>query len=900
MRDPDRALWIRVLAKLLRPDHREEIVGDLVEERGTRMSQGERPALSACWLAFHLLRSALAGRMSRATLRLPAEATERSPLFRGLGRDIRYAGRRLRARPGLAAAAVVTLTIGIGITAGVFGIVNAVLFKLPPVPDIDRVVTIPEEFRNPAAAVDMDTASYEALATVKPDAVTYLSASSQWSGAITGPERTEVLSGEMVSVDYFRTLELTPQVGTFALSDGDRLPRPAVVISDRLWQLWFHGDPGIVGQRLFVCGDPLTIVGVAPRGFSGVFVPTLNQMDVWMPFGATPRIDGLRFHTTDGQSQLGMTSQGVRVMARLGERVSIPVATTVFASLGERINPSAFSGTSHLRASPMRRALMPWDVDRFASQVGAGLGGLTALVLLIACTNLANLLLADVLGRRGEFAVRLASGATRGHLVRSVLTETVILAGLGLVGGFSLAVVVTRWIASIATGTFYGVAHLNIDPSPDWRVLAFSAVIAAVAALGIGAGPAWRASRSTPAALLHTATDGTAHRGQRGAWLVLAQVAACTLLLIVAGLYVRSALGMMARDPGFDVTHKAMMRVNLEATGLGEAQGRQLLERAISKMRELPAVTRVFLATDLPLGFAGQRIALLSDQGSQGQRPQTVGQATRVSEGYLEAMRIPVIAGRSLLSSDRAGSQCAVVINERTAAALWPAESAVGHRLAPGSEEAGWCEVVGVARDTDVNLPGRSAPMIFRSFDQAYHGRVMIVVEAQSNPADLLGPMGALVRRLDPDVVVTDVSTVADDQARTTLPVRAAAGSFALLGVVALAIAMLGLYALAAHAVRSRTREIGVRIVLGAGAGAVKSMVLRQSLALIVGGLVPGLVLAFIAVGLLESTLFGIGSHDPLTFVAVPLGLVVVGIGATVVPARRAARVDPAVALRDL
>jgi len=190
--------------------------------------------------------------------------------------------------------------------------------------------------------------------------------------------------------------------------------------------------------------------------------------------------------------------------------------------------------------------------------------------------------------------------------------------------------------------------------------------------------------------------------------------------------------------------------------------------------------------------------------------------------------------------------------------------------------------------------------MAFRSFDQAYHGRVAIVLEAQSNPADLLGRMGAIVRRLDPNVVVTDVNTVADDQARTTLPVRAAAGSFALLGAVALAIAMLGLYAVAAHTVRARTHEIGVRIVLGAGAGAVKSMVLRQSLALIVGGLVPGLVLAFIAVGLLESTLFGIGSHDPLTFVAVPLGLIIVGIAATVVPAQRAARVDPAVALREL
>ena len=345
----------------------------------------------------------------------------------------------------------------------------------------------------------------------------------------------------MVSVDYFRTLELTPQAGTFALSDGNRSPRQAVVISDRLWRLWFRGNPAVVGQRLIVCGNALTIVGVAPRDFGGVFVPTLRQMDVWMPFGVTPRIDGLRVHITNGGRQLGMTSEGVRVIARLRENVSTSAATAIFAALGERINPNAFSGTSTLRVSPLRRALMPPDVDAFAARNRRGTERSRRARpswdprAVISGTYF----LADVLGRRSEFAVRLVSGATRGHLVQSVLTETILLVGPGLIGGVALAVIVTRWIASIATSALYG-APARINPSPDRRVLAFSAAMAAVATLGIGGGPAWRASRSTPAALLHGDAGAPARLGRRGAWLVSAEVAACTLLLIVAGLYVRS------------------------------------------------------------------------------------------------------------------------------------------------------------------------------------------------------------------------------------------------------------------------------------------------------------------------------------------------------------------------
>ena len=809
----------------------------------------------------------------------------------------KYATRRLLARPGLTLAAALTLTLGIGLSAGLFGVVNALAFKTPPVASLDRVVTVHPANRPASASTDMEFDSFEAMTNLERDAIDDLSAVTPWFGAVRGPAGAQQLSAELVSARYFHALGLVARVGTLDLFADDRSPRQAVVISDRLWQRWFHGDASAVGQTMIVAGDPLVVIGVAPLDFGGIFEPALMQVDLWLPFDVTPHIDRRR-HEATGIPQLGMSSNRVRVLGRLRADQTLGGAAGTFAAIGGRLPLETFSGLSTLTVSPLRESFTPPDLQTLAARLGGMFGVLASLVLLIACSNLANLLLADVLGRTSEFAVRLTSGATRAHLVRSVLAETLMLTGLGWAGGLVLAVGLGRTLATFAVGLTFG-ASVTLDASPDWRVVTFSGVVALLTAVGIGAGPAWRAARTTPAALISRGFGGAVESRRKQVLFVAAQVGACTVLLVVASLYVRSALALYAHDPGFDGSRIARIGVDLRMAGLDQPHSRELLSDVLDRMRALPQVHRAFLTMNYPQRLTGQPTALIADVGVADHQPRTSGYFARVSTGFFEALHLPIVSGRSFLPSDNPSAPRVAIVNE-SAAALWPDGRAVGGRLALSNSDGAWLDVVGVARDSDVETPGHHGPMAFLPLEQAPYARVSVMVETDARPESVLGAMRAVVTGIDPDVVIVDSSTVAADQAQLTLPIRLAAAGLAGVGGVGLAIALLGLYAVSARAVRTRTREIGVRMALGANAGAVQAMVLRQSMAMLAGGLVPGLVLALIANSILRSTLYGLGTLDVVTFVGVPACLVTAGLLAALRPARRASRVDPTVALREL
>jgi predicted permease len=442
-------------------------------------------------------------------------------------------------------------------------------------------------------------------------------------------------------------------------------------------------------------------------------------------------------------------------------------------------------------------------------------------------------------------------------------------------------------------------ASVTLDASPDWRVVTFSGVVALLTAVGIGAGPAWRAARTTPAALISRGFGGAVESRRKQVLFVAAQVGACTVLLVVASLYVRSALALYAHDPGFDGSRIARIGVDLRMAGLDQPHSRELLSDVLDRMRALPQVHRAFLTMNYPQRLTGQPTALIADVGVADHQPRTSGYFARVSTGFFEALHLPIVSGRSFLPSDNPSAPRVAIVNE-SAAALWPDGRAVGGRLALSNSDGAWLDVVGVARDSDVETPGHHGPMAFLPLEQAPYARVSVMVETDARPESALGAMRAVVTGIDPDVVIVDSSTVAADQAQLTLPIRLAAAGLAGVGGVGLAIALLGLYAVSARAVRTRTREIGVRMALGANAGAVQAMVLRQSMAMLAGGLVPGLVLALIANGILRSTLYGLGTLDVVTFVGVPACLVTAGLLAALRPARRASRVDPTVALREL
>lgn len=896
MRDPDDARWVRGLATLLRADHRQEIVDDLLEERRARVARGEPRAAAALWLVSHLLRSAVAGWSARANDREPTTGVR--GVGRQIGRDARYATRRLLARPGLMAAAVLTLTLGIGLSAGLFGVVNALAFKTPPVANLDRVITVHPANQPASAAQGVEFDSFDAMTNLERDAIDDLSAATPWFGVVRSPAGAQQLSAELVSARYFHALGLAARVGTLDLFVDDRSPRQAVVISDRLWHRWFHGDTSAVGQTMIIAGDPLVIVGVAPVDFGGIFEPALMQVDLWLPFDVTPHIDQRR-HRLTAIPQLGMSSNRVRVLGRLRADQTLAAAAGTFAAIGGRLAPETFSGLSTLTVSPLRESFTPYDLQTLAARLGGMFGALASLVLLIACSNLANLLLADVLGRTSEFAVRLTSGATRAHLVRSVLAETLMLTLLGWAGGLVLAVEVARTLAAIVVGLTFG-ASVTLDASPDWRVVAFSGLIALVTAVGIGAGPAWRAARTTPATLLSRGFGGLVESRRKQVLFVAAQVGACTVLLIVASLHVRSALALYGHDPGFDGSRIARVGVDLRLAGHDQSRSRELLGDMLDRMRALPQVRRAFLTMNYPQRLTGQPTALIADVGVADHQPRTSGYFARVSTDFFDALHLPIVAGRSFLPSDGPNAPRVAIVNE-SAAALWPDGRALGGRLALSNSDGAWLEVVGIARDSDVETPGRHGPLAFVPLEQAPYTRVSVMVEtADARPDSLLGAMRDVVTGIDPDAVIVDSSTVATDQAQLTLPIRLAAAALAGVGGVGLVIALLGLYAITARAVKTRTREIGVRMALGADAGAIQAMVLRHSMMMVAGGLVPGLLLAFIANGVLRSALYGIGPLDPLTFAGVPACLIAAGLLATLRPARRASRVDPKVALREL
>jgi predicted permease len=646
---------------------------------------------------------------------------------------------------------------------------------------------------------------------------------------------------------------------------------------------------------MIVAGDPLTIVGVAPAGFGGIFEPALLHKDFWLPFDVTPAIDH-RSHQLAGVRQLGLSSNRVRVLGRLRGDQTPAAAAAAFGAVGARLATETFSGPSALTVSPLRDSFTPYDLQRLAARLGGMFSVLALLVLLIACSNLANLLLADVLGRTTEFAVRLTAGATRSHLVRSVLAETLCLTALGWAGGLALAAELGRAVAALAFGLTLG-GSVTLDASPDWRVVGFSGIFALVAAAGIGAGPAWHAARTTPAALISRGLGGAESRRRRAVF-VAAQVCACTVLLVVASLYVRSALAVYAHDPGFDGSHIARVRIDLQPSGLDQAHGRAFLDDALDQMRALPEVRRAFLTMNYPQRLTGQPTSLIADVGAADHQPQTPGRFARVSVGFFEALHLPIVAGRSFRLSDAPGAPRVAIVNE-SAAALWPNGRALGGRVALSNSDGAWLDVVGIAKDSDVETPGHHGPMAFVPLEQAYYASVSVMVETDARPDLLPSAMRDVITRINPDVVVVELSTVAADQAQLTLPIRLAAAGLTGVGGAGLAIALLGLYAVSARAVKARTRQIGVRMALGANAGAVQAMVLRQSLTMVASGLVPGLLLAFIANGVLRSTLYGIATVDLVSFVGVPACMIAAGWLATLRPARRASRVDPAVVLRE-
>ena len=808
-----------------------------------------------------------------------------------LWQDAQYALRVLGKSRGFTVAAVATLAIGIAATTGVFSLMNAVLFRPLPVPEPRRLFVVAEVWKDGQRSVSTDMAQhkygyahYLALRAASAPVFTGLAGFRYGTVTLRAADEARVLSSIATSANYFQVLGLRPALGQLYSDTTERFGAaiPEVVLGYDLWQREFAGDPGVVGRTLVVDSRPMTVMGVAPAGFGGT-MPGIAA-DVWIAAATAVRAPFEPRPIEDLRHRAGM----VTMFGRLRSDISEERALALLAVIGPSVEPDEpWQRVARLTLDPMI------GVPAMARGVTLGFTGMLFLtasfVLMIAAANIAGMLLARAAHRRREIAIRLALGASRGRLVRQLVTESLVLCLAGGVAGVILA----RWLVSLLPVVQPPIGiRVSLDLEMDPLVLAVSFGVALVAGLVAGVTPALQSTRfDLLSGLRGLGAGGGDMRGRSRRVFVVGQLAMSLVLLVVAGLFTRAAQRALRTDPGLDARRVAVGLVDTGSHGYDRDRGEAFYRRLVERLAARPEITAVALGqwTPLSLGHMGDGIAL--PDGSR--IGVTYGVADR---GYLEAMRIPVVAGRSFDARDTRTSAPAVIVNETLARRLWPGQSPIGQAIKFAGAVR---EVIGVVRDGKYrSLDEPPTAFAFIPFAQRYSGQMTVHVRARADAAAALAALRAEVRALDPNVAVDRARLLADDIALYSLIQRVAAWVVGVFGLVGMVLAALGTYAVVAYRVAQRTREIGIRMALGARSSDVVLRVLREGLAMIATGVAIGIPVALIAARAVRSFLFGLDTADAITFAAVPALLGVIAAIATYLPARRAAAVDPMISLR--
>ncbi|MFL6255009.1 MAG: ABC transporter permease [Pyrinomonadaceae bacterium] len=812
--------------------------------------------------------------------------------------DVRYGLRMLARSPGFTLVAVVSLALGIGVNTAVFSLFNAVLIRqLPVVAGQERLVWL----RAPSSYPDYldyreQAQSFEGMAAA--------TGSSEFS--LTRGGEPEIVRGEFVTANYFDVLGVGAHAGRGFIESEGREPARVVVISHQLWRTRFDADASIVGRQVTLNGLGFTVVGVAPEGFFGTEVG-LNR-ELWVPLSThallNPPEVGRMLDEGGGEDVLQRRhSHWLAVFARLKANVTREQAGAELSAIARRlaeanegrVNEEALRRVQLL---PLSGGMDPGDREQALPVAGIVMAVL-GLVLLIACANIAGLLVARAAVRRRETAIRQALGAGRARLVRQWLTESVLLSCLGGAAGLLLALWANDVMISYAAGT----PVASIDLRLDYRVLIFTLLVSIGAGIAFGLAPALQASRLDLVTALKT-EDALARAGSRRSRLraafVTAQVTLSVVLLVCAGLFIRSLLSAHTIDPGFRVERALTVPVDLGLLRYKSEEGRTFYRELLARVAAQPGVESASLVRFAQLGtsFAqGQVVA--EGRSAEGVEGTSTG-FNIVGPGYFKTLGTQLVRGRDFNEADREGAPGVAVVNETLAALLWPDEDPLGKRVSFEGAKGPYLEVVGVARDGKYrSLGDRSRPYIYRPVMQSYEPRMTLVVRTSgADPRALAGAVREQLRALDPNLPVADVRTLEEQFDLSLLPARIAAWTLGGFGLLALALAAIGIYGVVSYTVAQRTREIGVRMALGAGRADVLRLVIGEGLSVVGGGLALGLLLSFAVTRVLGGFLYGVTASDPLTFVGVPALLGAIALAAGYLPARRAARVDPMVALR--
>jgi predicted permease len=702
--------------------------------------------------------------------------------------------------------------------------------------------------------------------------------------------------GQIVSGSYFDVLGPRMAAGRPFGAEDDREigARPVAVLSYGLWQRRFGGGAELVGQAITLNGHPFTVIGVTAEGFRGT--TPIGGPDLWVPFAMYREVlTGIGLEGYN--SRRGLIYQGV---ARLKDGVTLEQARANADAIGkslERDFPTDNRGRTFSLQSLGDSAFPPAFRQQLALSSGVGMT-VVGLVLLIACGNVANLLLARAHTRRQEIAVRLSIGASRGRLVRQLLTESVLLAGLGGLGGLLVA----YWARALLWAYRPPFLQANaIDLGFDLRVLSFAAAVSLATGIVFGLAPAVQASRPDMVTELKertTLSGGTRWYNARHL-LVSGQVALSLVALVSAGLFLRSLSNAQQIDLGFDSENLVVLGMNAGTQGFDEARGRDLYRRALERLAGVPGVQSATLATAVPLfqgGFA--RTTFRDDQDITDPRNGRLTQVNDVGDRYFETLGIPIVRGRAFTAADREGSTPVIIINEAMAKQFFPDEEALGRHLhifnRPPARE-----IVGIAKTIKYNFVGEDETThMYLPIEQNYASQVVVQVRAAGDPDAVLGTVRRELQAVEPSMPLLNVNTYRTIVGTSLWAPRMGAALLAVFGLLALLLAAIGLYGVMSYSVSQRTREIGIRMALGAGQGDVRAMIVRQGLWLAVGGVAVGLAAALGLARLVTNLLFGVSGADPVTFLVVPLLLLAVALVATLLPARRASRVEPVEALR--
>jgi predicted permease len=816
-----------------------------------------------------------------------------------LWQDLWYGARMLRKNAGFTAIAILTLALGIGANTAIFSIVDWVLLRPLAISHPERItfLTIQQKGRNSNGFSFPD---FDDVRKQTTDSFSDVAAYDIGQDGLTADGRTQPILVGYVSGNFFRMMGINPVMGRFILPSEGAVAGadPVLVLSYATWQTLFGGDPNVIAKKAAVNGTPVTIIGVGPKGFQG---PSAGlDFQGFLPISMETRnLGGER----PADFLTNREARSMLIFARLKDGVSLEQAGSELHVISQRLAKEYPKTNADINLRVWRLGPMGPNSNPASSPIptlAALFLGLSFLVLVLACLNVANMLLVRAAARGREMAVRAALGAARSRLIRQLLAESLLLAALGCVAGIGVGLMASRAMSSINVTTSFPIV---LDFRFDWRVFAFAFGMALVTGILAGIVPALRASRTNLSEMLHEGNRSSTNRRQwvRSA-LVATQVAGSLALLVVAGLFTRSLGSMHMSDLGFDPQHVMNFTMDPHEIGYTNEQSKEFYSQLLARMNSVPGVQFAALAATVPMGEVqlGGEILVEGRPPVSGQPRDSAGD-NYVSPQYFDVMRIPLLRGRAFNDGDKQNSQHVAIINEKMREQYWPKDDPIGRRFTMTDGGKDVVEIVGIVRNSkDSGLSDAPDAFFYVPISQHESSLATLQVRAASGAESIAQETVNTVQSIAPTMPVYAVQTMSNAMKGIggLFLFKAGAVLAASLGILGLILATVGVYGVVSYTASQRTREIGIRMALGAQPGEVLRMVCKQGMIIICAGLAIGLV-ASLAIGrVVGSFLMGISGTDPVTYVSVTAVLMLIGITACYVPARRAAGLDPTEALR--